>query len=227
VLTGRLSAEEIAAELAAQYQRFIDLVGRAPSVVNTHQHVGLFGPVGRLLHGVVEWQSPRPFVRQVREPVRATLTISGARIKRLVLTTFGRAAARRWRRGGFPACHSFAGITDPPHVADPKFFCRWLRRTPGGSVELMCHPGYHDKTLIGRDCTADNEFVARRVHELKLLQSDDFSRQVANAGFRLAAPSEIAAGCHGGGGDRTAHSEVGAPDDQRPSPFEHRLPGLR
>jgi predicted glycoside hydrolase/deacetylase ChbG (UPF0249 family) len=199
-LTGRLRATEITNELAAQYERFVDLVGRPPPVVNVHQHAGLFGSVGAILFDVLEKQNPRPFVRQVREPVRTLAVIRGARVKRLVLATFGRIAARRFRRAGYPACRSFAGITDPPQVADPRFFFRWLRWTPGESAELMCHPGYRDETLIGRDCAADNECVVRRVHELRLLRSDEFLRAVSEARFRLAAPSEI---------DRSADGENG------------------
>src|SRR5438093_6800483 len=46
---GRLNGEEVASELSAQHQRFIELVGRPPTLVNSHQHVALFGPVGAAL----------------------------------------------------------------------------------------------------------------------------------------------------------------------------------
>ena len=84
-----------------------------------------------------------------------------------------------------------AGITDPPHVADEQFFVRWLRAISVSSVELMCHPGYRDETLIGRDCLADDECIARRVHELNLLRAADFSAAALRAGLRLTAPAEM------------------------------------
>src|SRR5262249_2857105 len=39
---GRIAAGEIAAELAAQLERFVVLVGRWPAVVNSHHHVQVF-----------------------------------------------------------------------------------------------------------------------------------------------------------------------------------------
>src|SRR5262249_59826565 len=49
LLTGRIRPEEIRRELAAQHRRFQELTGQEPVLVNTHQHVGLFGPVGAIL----------------------------------------------------------------------------------------------------------------------------------------------------------------------------------
>ena len=37
-----IHAEDIESELTAQYERFVEWVGRPPTVVNVHQHVGLF-----------------------------------------------------------------------------------------------------------------------------------------------------------------------------------------
>jgi hypothetical protein len=66
-----------------------------------------------------------------------------------------------------------------------------MANVPGGSVELACHPGYRDATLIGRDCCDDDACVARRVHELHLLRSADFVEAVQRAGFRFTAPAEL------------------------------------
>ena len=194
VCTGRIRAGEVAAELGAQYVRFRDLVGHEPRVVNTHQHVALFSPVGRVLHELLANQCPRPFVRRVVEPARTITQVPGARLKRSVLSILGRWAARRTAGFGFPGCAVLAGVTDPPHVADEQFFIRWLGAVQGSSVELMVHPGYRDESLIGRDCIADNECIARRVHELNLLRAADFSAAALRAGFRLTAPAELSDG---------------------------------
>jgi predicted glycoside hydrolase/deacetylase ChbG (UPF0249 family) len=119
------------------------------------------------------------------------MRVPGARPKRAILSAFGQIAGQRSKADGFPHCPQFAGLTDPPYVADQRFFVRWLRAIPGERVELMCHPGYRDETLIGRDCAADNEFVARRVHELALLRAPEFLAAVKDAGFRLTAPSAV------------------------------------
>lgn len=197
VFSGRIRAAEVFAELRAQHDRFRALVGHSPRVVNSHQHVALFPPVGRVLRELLAEQHPRPFVRRVVEPLRTIARIPGARIKRSVLTCLGQRMARRSDRLGFPSCAVLAGVTDPPYVADEQFFIRWLRAIPANSVELMCHPGYRDETLIGRDCIADNEGIARRVHELHLLRAADFTAAALRAGFRLTAPAELSgAGRH-------------------------------
>jgi len=185
--TGRIRSADVAAELRAQYDRFRDLVGRRPSVVNAHHHVAVLRVVGRPLFDLLADQPPLPFVRRVVEPVATIARVPGARAKRAALTWLGRRTARRTARLGFPGCDTFAGVTDPPCVADEQFFTRWLRTAPGETVELMCHPGYADETIAGRD----DGTISARVHELHLLRSPDFLAAVRRNGFRLAAPAEF------------------------------------
>lgn len=193
---GRLQADEVASELRAQHLRFIELVGRPPTLVNSHQHVALFGPVGAALLEILRDQVPTPFLRRVREPLRMIWRIPGAKVKRAVLTWRGKQLARRSRRLGFPGCDTLCGITDPEYTADEQFYVRWLRAVPGETVELACHPGYRDETLIGRDCVRDGPGVIRRVNELHLLQAPGFAAACHAAGFRLLAPSELAHATH-------------------------------
>ncbi len=68
---------------------------------------------------------------------------------------------------------------------------RWLTRVPGRVVELACHPGYHDPTLIGRDCNGDDEFLQRRIDELHLLRQPSFADACRRAGFSLRAPATL------------------------------------
>src|SRR5439155_14938447 len=189
--TGRLRVDEVAAEFRAQYERFIDLVGRPPSLVNSHQHVALFGPVGDVLLEVLRDQVPTPFVRRVREPIAMLWRIPGAKVKRAVLSYRGAKLARRSERLGFPGCDTLCGITDPDCTADEAFYARWLRLVPGETVELACHPGYRDETLIGRDCRTGGSGVTRRVNELHLLRAPSFAAACHGAGFRLLAPGEL------------------------------------
>ena len=95
----------------------------------------------------------------------------------------GRRQAKRLDQSGFPGCDWLAGIANPSSTTDPAYFTRWLSRVPGHSVELMVHPGYHDCTLIGRDCKADDEWLLRRVQELNLLRQPEFRKVVQTAGF--------------------------------------------
>ena len=188
--TGRIRGEEVARELAAQYERFLELVGRPPAVVNAHQHVALFPPVGAILRRLLERQGPPPYVRRVMEPAPMLFRIPGARWKRGLLTALGRLQAFVLNRAGFPGADWLAGVTDPPWVRDPAFFVRWLTKVPGRTVELACHPGRPDDTLAGRDGRGPQPW---RQDEYRLLADPSFDQACRQAGFVRVAPSEWAA----------------------------------
>ena len=190
LVSGHILAVEIEAELRAQYHRFRELTGQFPSVVNTHHHVQVFPPVGQALYQLFDHYFPLPYLRRVRESWATLVNVPGARAKRLFLTTLGRRDARRQDHAGFPGNDWLAGVTDPPCVRDPNFMSRWIAHTPGEVIELTCHPGHFDKTLIGRDCTADDGQLERRQRELELLQSPSFDEACRNARLALIAPRE-------------------------------------
>lgn len=191
LLAGRIRAEEVAAELEAQYQRFHDLVGHAPTLVNFHHHLHVFPLIGRILRRLLKRQKPLPYVRRVREPWSLLAQVPGIRLKRAVLSLLGRRDARRQDRAGFPGNDWLAGIADPPQVIDPEFFARWLTHVPGETVELVCHPGYRDMTLLGRDCVLGEGQLHRRICELKLMQRITFPDACDEAGFTLVSPSDL------------------------------------
>src|SRR5262249_55750775 len=156
LMLGQIRPVEMELELRAQYGRYQDLLGGTPAVVNTHHHVQVFPQVGAVLRRILGRAAPLPYLRCVREPWYTIARVPGARAKRLFLSLLGRRQGRRQQRLGFPGNDWVAGITDPSWVADPAFLLRWLSRIPGTVVELTCHPGYRDMTLIGRDCTPED-----------------------------------------------------------------------
>ena len=183
----RVRAEDVKRELTAQYQRFVEWVGRPPTIVNAHQHVALFSPIGAILRQVLERSRPLPYVRRIVEPATMLAWIPGAKVKRTALTILGRRQARDLRRDGFPGADCIAGVTDPKWVQDPDFFVRLLSQVPGRAIELSCHPGHVDSTLPGRD----GEGVQwRRVDEYRLLADPSFDEACRRAGFTRVAPSE-------------------------------------
>jgi predicted glycoside hydrolase/deacetylase ChbG (UPF0249 family) len=167
------------------------LFGRPPAVVNFHHHLQVFPPVGAVLRSVLKKVRPLPYLRRVREPWRTLALVPGACGKRAFLSVLGRRDARRQDREGFPGNDWLAGITDPPCVANPRFLVRWLSRMPGEVVELTCHPGYLDTSLVGRDCTRDDGQLQRRTHEFQLLRHPSFREAYQRAGFILAAASDL------------------------------------
>jgi predicted glycoside hydrolase/deacetylase ChbG (UPF0249 family) len=194
--SGRIQVEDVFRELTAQCRRFLELVGRPPKLVNSHQHISVFRPVRDALHALLMNFPERPFVRRVREPWRTLSRIPGARVKRFLLTRMGVRQAKRLERDGFPGCDWLAGITEPEFTDDPHFFERWLKCMPGRTVELMCHPGYWDRTLIGRDSThaepnSSDPLLVRRVRELELMKRDSFVDVILEAGFELLPASRV------------------------------------
>jgi predicted glycoside hydrolase/deacetylase ChbG (UPF0249 family) len=192
-LACRRFAAAIAAELEAQLDRFVELVGQPPTLVNAHQHVALFPPVGAILERLLRRRcTTPPYVRRVREAWRTVARVPGARLKRSLLNLLGRVQGRRLDRAGFPGNDWLLGVTDPECVTDPLFWRRWLAAVPGRVVELCCHPGRRDLTLVGRDCrSADDPLLQRRVDELRLLSDPDFPTAVRDAGFTLIPPSGL------------------------------------
>jgi predicted glycoside hydrolase/deacetylase ChbG (UPF0249 family) len=191
VFLGRVSPAEIEAELHAQYERFCDLVGHAPTVVNAHQHCNLFHPIGEILLRVLGRKRPLPYVRRIREPWSAIVGVPGARKKRLFLSMLGRPLSRLQEKLGFAGNDWLMGTTDPPWVKDPHFFKRWLAAVPGDIVELACHPGHLDRTLLGRDCHDGDGLMERRVDEMTLMGDPSFAEACRANGFTLIAPRRL------------------------------------
>lgn len=188
---GRLARAELEAELQAQYRRFCELVGQPPRLINTHHHVAVFPLVGDILLDVLKQVRPLPYVRRVREPWRLLWQIPGARAKRAFLNSLGRVMSHRQETLGFPGNDWLIGITDPPCVTAADFFVRWLERTPGQVVELTCHPGRRDLTLLGRDALETDGMVQRRVDEMALLMQPSFRQACMRAGFQLVSPFNL------------------------------------
>jgi len=191
VCLGRIRRDEVRAEWLDQYRRFVELAGEPPALVNSHQHVSLFPPCDAALFDVLDQVRARPYLRRLVEPVRTLARVPGARLKRSVLTALGFRAARLAAARGFVGSDWLVGVTDPARVADPRFWERWLAHVgPAGSVEVCCHPGYDDPTLIGRDCEA-GDGVLRRPREMALLRYPSFRAACDRVGLVPRRPSDF------------------------------------
>ena len=188
---GQVNVEEVKAELRAQLHRFVELVGQAPTHVNSHQHVSIFKPIRKGLLELLLEQRPIPYVRRVQEPWSMLRKIRGARAKRIFLNHFGRKEARALVEHDIPGNDWLAGITNPPWTTQPEFFEAWLRAIPGGIVEMSCHPGHADTTLLGRDCTPTDGMLQRRINERQLLLRPEFLAAVRESGFSLTTPAQL------------------------------------
>lgn len=118
----RAKASEVDAELGAQIERFVDLVGRAPTHLDTHHHVGLFSPVR---------ESVLAAARRLGVPVRSQDPTARARA----------------RTAGLKTPDHFFGASGPDAYWTPARTLAHLRALPSGVSEFMAHPGRFDDDL--------------------------------------------------------------------------------
>jgi predicted glycoside hydrolase/deacetylase ChbG (UPF0249 family) len=199
LLTGRIRMDEVRDELRAQYRRFVEMVGGPPALVNGHHHIQVLPRVGGALLDVLREHPSRPYVRRIREPLALLGAIPTARWKRGILATLGRRFAQRQERWGFPGNDYLAGMTDPRGLArrrpgeEHNLLVRWLASVPGKVVELVCHPGYPDESLAGRDemPLVAGAWAAARERERALLEQTDLGQVCGSVGLRLTSPSRL------------------------------------
>jgi len=118
----RAEAKDVEREVAAQIDRFLALVKRAPTHLDTHHHVGLHAPVT----GVV-----LAAARRLGVPVRSQ--DAGARA--------------RARAAGLRTPDHFFGESGPGPYWSLARTLAALRRLPPGLSEFMTHPGWFDDGL--------------------------------------------------------------------------------
>lgn len=190
--THRIAQSELEAELSAQLDRYIELVGRPPTVVNGHHHIHIFPQVREALAEVLIRRAPLAYIRRVREMRETIADVNDSRMKRRFLSAIGGGAACTKAWEGFPGNEYLVGLANPANAHRADFFLRWLDELPAGVTELACHPGYADPSLFGRDAkTGDIATIERRSAELNLLLDASFQRKLHDNGIRLVTPSRL------------------------------------
>lgn len=135
---GILPLEEIAAEIAAQFDAFEAAMGRPPDFVDGHQHAHALPNIRDIVLFETARRAPRAWVRDCVDRVGAMLSrpFTGKAIGSAYHSRGMRRAAARYRL----RCNdSFAGHYDfssDYHTLFPRF----LRR-PADMHLVMCHPG--------------------------------------------------------------------------------------
>jgi predicted glycoside hydrolase/deacetylase ChbG (UPF0249 family) len=118
----RAKPDEARIELGNQIDAFRALLGRFPTHLDTHHHVGRHEPILDLV---------LDFARAIRVPVRS----QDERV---------RAAARRLK---LRTPDHFVGESGPEPYWSAERVLEHLRALPGGVTEFMTHPGYFDDDL--------------------------------------------------------------------------------
>jgi chitin disaccharide deacetylase len=115
-------AREVRAEVEAQIARFEKLVGRPPTHIDTHHHVGLYAPV-------------------------SDAVLDAARALGVAVRSQDATVRARVRSAGLRTTDHFFGESGPDAYWSPARTLAHLRALPAGVSEFMCHPGLFDEAL--------------------------------------------------------------------------------
>lgn len=190
-ILGQLNHDEIFNELQAQLLRFKQLTGGFPHFINSHQHIAVFSPVGEKLNLLFQKYNIRPWVRRVGEETGSMLYLPGCRLKRFALSFLGKMYSKKLDALGFPGASTLAGLCDPLQTANANFYASRLKNLKSDLVEWMCHPGFFDPSLIGRDGNANSPSIKMRPNELQFLADGTFQNLANQNGFRILSSSEL------------------------------------
>lgn len=188
IASRKLSTEEVEREWDAQINK-IQRAGIAPTHLDGHKHVhmlpGLFEAALRLArkHGIAAIRIAHEESR-LRSLLSAGNEQSGKVLKQGVqargLKLLARDAREMAERANISAADYFCGIAQTG-VMTKEGVVRLLEALPGGTTELMCHPGYLDHDLM----QSATRLQASRQAELEILTDTSIRKLVATKGIRL------------------------------------------
>ncbi len=121
-VAGRVRVEEARIEIGAQIEAFRRVMGRFPTHLDSHHHVGRREPVLELMCF---------FARAIKVPMRA----QDPEVRRAA------------RMAGVPTPQHFVGESGPEPYWSRERVLEQLRTLPDGTSEFMTHPGYYDEDL--------------------------------------------------------------------------------
>lgn len=174
----RLPAAAIAAEFDAQWQRFVDVIGRQPRHVDGHQHVHALPGVREHLVARLRTLALPPVVRDT-----AGLLGPGGQLKRAVIAAAGGRGLRRLLDdAGLLRNAALAGAYGFEPGDYGARMRGWLAALPARGGWLFCHPGEP-----GPDLPSD-PIAAARSREAAYLAGPGFADDLREAGVELVAP---------------------------------------
>ena len=137
-LLRRLPLGEIRAEIAAQFNRFVDVVGRPPDFVDGHQHVHVLRGIRELILAETARRAPGAWIRNCADTADAMLSrpFMFKAIANAAQSHGVRAAAESH---GLRCNDSFAGLYD--FETDYEALFPTFLESPGSFHLVICHPG--------------------------------------------------------------------------------------
>jgi hopanoid biosynthesis associated protein HpnK len=191
-LAGRLNADEIEAEAAAQIRK-LQLAGIHVSHLDTHKHTHLFPSVLRPL-----LQAARSCgVQAVRNPFgprrplqagdllrRPSLWTRSAEVR--ILRTLAVKFRNTARQDGMLTPDGSLGVVVTGSL-DEKLFRAMAELIPEGTWEFVCHPGYNDDDLKA----AKTRLRESRETELRLLTMPEVRQILLKHGIELISYRDL------------------------------------
>ncbi|HYM30477.1 MAG TPA: ChbG/HpnK family deacetylase [Candidatus Cybelea sp.] len=178
----RLDRAEIAAELTRQVDAFEAALGRPPDFLDGHQHVHQLAGVRECVVDLLRRRlGGRGYVRVTEEPLPAVARRGVAVGRAAIIALLAGKFSLMLRAEGIPANAGFGGVHDFSGKTPYRtLFRRFLSET-GARPLIMCHPGHADAALAAVD-----PVTVEREAEWQYFAGDDFPRDLADAGYRLA-----------------------------------------
>jgi predicted glycoside hydrolase/deacetylase ChbG (UPF0249 family) len=118
----RANAKDVEREVAAQLEKFVSLMRREPTHLDTHHHVGLLAPVTEVV-------------------------LDAARRLGVAVRSQNETARGRALTAGLRTPDHFFGESGPGAYWSPARTLAHLRALPAGVSEFMAHPGWCDAAL--------------------------------------------------------------------------------
>ncbi|BCP54318.1 hypothetical protein K32_29350 [Kaistia sp. 32K] len=186
---GSADAEEIAAEIERQLDRFEDVAGAPPDFVDGHHHVHILPVIRPALLAALARRYPDtlPLVRDPGDNPIRILARRRSLVKALGVAFLARGLAADARRLGLPTNDGFSGFSRFDRAVPFAREMADFLRAPGPRQMVMCHPGYPDEILRPLD-----PLFERRGEELETLKAFPADRIVhleRDGGGRIRWPS--------------------------------------
>lgn len=191
LFTGRIRAEEIEAEAAAQIAH-LQQRGVRLTHIDTHKHAHMFSPVLRPVLRAARAAGLRA-VRHPFEPEWAVRAAVGAPLARVVQIAGLRPLGPRCRRilaqEGFTTTDGTVAMAGTGTLNEAALRSL-LGKIPAGTWELVTHPGYNDADLAGVRTRLRG---SRDVERLALAAIPDVSgiELISFAGLLTSAPAAL------------------------------------
>lgn len=173
---GRVALDEIACEVAAQFDAFIAAMGRPPAFVDGHQHSHVLPGIRDIVLAETARRAPGIWLRDCTDRLSAMLA-RPFRGKAIGSAYHSRGFRRAARRLGLATNDGFAGHYD--FASDYAAILPRFLRKPGRRHLVMCHPGAGERP--------GDTIAAARPREASGLRATDLTDIAAREGLVFPA----------------------------------------